>query len=138
MASTPQTRTPCGPMSAFDSSTLDMLREARTIRIETSRGADSPVHETPIWVVVDERDRVLVRSEFGDRGRWYRELKANPDGAIHVGSNRIPVRAEHAPDPDRVDACSRALSAKYRTSRGSLAMMVREEILDSTLELMSR
>jgi hypothetical protein len=125
-------------MSAFDSTTLDLLREARTIRIETSRGAHSPVHQTPVWVVVDEGGRVFVRSELGDRGRWYRELRANPDGAVLVGSTRIPVRAEHAPDPDRVDACSRALSAKYKSSRGSLAIMLQEEILDSTLELTSR
>lgn len=124
-------------MSGFDSATLHMLRETRTIRIETSWGPDSPVHETPIWVAVDEGDRVFVRSEFGERGRWYRELRANPDGAVHVGSTRIPVRAEHAPDRDRVDACSRALSAKYKTSRGSLAIMLQDEILESTLELMS-
>jgi hypothetical protein len=119
----------------FEAGQLEAMRAARTIRIETSRGPDRPVHETIIWVVVDEGDRVFVRSEFGERGRWYRELLANPAGAVHVGSMRIPVRAERAADPDRVAACSRGLSAKYRTSRGSLAMMLRDEILESTLEL---
>jgi hypothetical protein len=122
----------------FDAETLAILRDARTITIETSAGPGSAVHETPIWVVVDEGGRVFVRSEYGARGRWYREIRSNPDGAVHVGSTSILVRAEHASDPDRVDACSRALSAKYRTSRGSLAMMLRDEILDSTLELTSR
>jgi hypothetical protein len=124
-------------MSGFDTATLDLLRQARTILIETSRGPGRPTHETTIWVVVDEGGRVFVRSEYGDRGRWYRELRANPDGAVHVGSTRIPVRAEHAPDRDRVEACSRALSVKYRSSRGSLAIMLQDEILGSTLELVS-
>jgi hypothetical protein len=122
-------------MTGFDAATLEALRAARTIVIETSSGPGKPVHETIVWIVVDEADRAFVRSEYGERGRWYRELRANSDGAVHVGSTRIPVRAEHAADPERVAACTRALSAKYRTSRGSLAMMVRDEILDSTLEL---
>lgn len=122
-------------MSVFEAGQIEAMRAARTIRIETSRGPDRPVHETIIWVVVDEDDRVFVRSEYGERGRWYRELLANPAGAVHVGSMRIPVRAEHAADPDRVAACSRGLPAKYKTSRGSLAMMLRDEILESTLEL---
>jgi hypothetical protein len=122
-------------MSGFEAGQLEEMRAARTIRIETSRGPDSPVHETIIWVVVDEDDRVFVRSEYGERGRWFRELLANPAGAVHVGSTRIPVRAERAADPDRVAACSRGLSAKYRTSRGSLAMMLRDEVLEATLEL---
>jgi hypothetical protein len=122
-------------MSGFEADQLDELRAARTIRIETSRGPDRPVHETIIWVVVDEADRVFVRSEYGERGRWFRELLANPSGAVQVGSRRIPVRAEHAADPDRVAACSRGLSTKYKTSRGSLAMMLRDEIIGSTLEL---
>jgi hypothetical protein len=122
-------------VSGFDPDALEAMRTAQTIKIETSRGPGRPVHETIVWIVVDEAARAFVRSEFGERGRWFRELLANPSGAVHVGSTRIPVRAEHAADSDRVDACSRALSAKYRTSRGSLAMMLREEVLKSTLEL---
>lgn len=137
MAPTAEARAARGEMS-FDAETLAVLRDARTVRIETSAGPGAAVHETPIWVVVDEDGRVLVRSEYGERGRWYRELRANPDGAVHAGSTRIPVHAEHAPDRDRVDACSRALAAKYRTSRGSLAIMLQDAILESTLELSSR
>ena len=122
-------------MSGFDPDALEAMRTVRTIEIETSRGPGRPVHQTTVWIVVDEAERAFVRSEFGERGRWFRELLANPSGAVHVGSTRIPIHAEHAADPDRIAACSRALSAKYRTSRGSLAVMLRDEVLESTLQL---
>ena len=122
-------------MTAFPPVVLDALRAARTVVIETSAGADAPVHRTIIWIVVDDEDRVLVRSVRGGRGRWSRELLANPSGAIDLGGVRIPIVAEAAGDAARVASCSAALSAKYRTSRGSLASMIRDEVLETTLEL---
>ena len=122
-------------MTAFDPDVLDALRAARTVRVETSRGDGAPVHDTIIWIVVDDADRVLVRSVRGARGRWYRELRANPSGTVGVGGQRIAVTAERADDPDRVDACSRALRAKYPRAGASLASMLRDETLETTLEL---
>lgn len=124
-------------MSAFDADELAAMRTVRTVVIETSARPGAPVHRTPIWVAVDEADRVLVRSVRGAAGRWYRELVANPDGALDVGGRRILFRAERATDGDRIDACSRAIAAKYASSRGSVASMLQDEILDTTLELRS-
>jgi len=123
-------------MTGFAPSTLDALRAARTVVIESSAAVDRPTHMTPIWIVVDDDNRVLVRSVRGRRGRWYRELLANPSGAVHIAGTRIPVVAEPASDAARVAAYTAAVAAKYRTSRGSLASMVRDEILDATLELL--
>jgi hypothetical protein len=78
---------------------------------------------------------VLVRSWRGERGRWYCELRANPNGTMRVGSRRIPIRAELAADPERIEACSRGLREKYATARGSLAEMLVDEVLPTTLEL---
>jgi hypothetical protein len=122
-------------MTEFGPTALDAIRAARTVVIETAAAPGHQAHETVIWIVVDDEDRVLVRSVRGGRGRWYRELRANPAGAIHVAGTRLAVMAEPAADAGRVAACSTALAAKYRTSRGSLASMVRDEILDATLEL---
>ena len=123
-------------MTGFDASTLDALRAARTVRIETSRGVGQPRHETVIWLVVDESGSALVRWVRGRRGRWYRELVANPQGAVTVSGSRIGVHAEPATDPDRIEACSDALRAKYPRAGQSLASMLRDEVLDTTLELM--
>jgi hypothetical protein len=122
-------------MTAFDPELRLALRGARTVRVETSAGAGRPVHEALIWVVVDDAGRVLVRSWRGERGRWYRELRANPSGTLLVGSRRVPVRAEHAADPERVEACSRGLRQKYASARGSLAEMLVDAVLPTTLEL---
>jgi len=111
------------------------LRSARTVRIETSASAGRPVHEAIIWVVVDDAGRVLVRSWRGERGRWYRELRANPTGTLRVGTRRVPIQAELAVDPERVESCSRGLRQKYASARGSLAEMLVDDVLATTLEL---
>jgi hypothetical protein len=124
-------------MSAtFDGPLLESLRDTGTVRIETRRAHDGPVRMTPIWVVVDDSDRVLVRSVRGGRGRWYQDLLANPIGALVVGAARIGVRADLARDPERVEACTRALRAKYAGAGASLASMVMPDVLDCTLELL--
>ena len=122
-------------MSRFEPTVLAVLRSARTVRVETSAGPRAPVHSAIIWVVVDDVGRVLVRSWRGERGRWYRELIANPNGTLVSGSRRIPFRAEPASDSARIDACSRGLREKYASSRGSLAEMLLDEVLLTTLEL---
>jgi hypothetical protein len=120
---------------SFDAETLKLLDETREVRIETRRDANSPEHRTIIWVVVVE-DEVFVRSVRGSKGRWYRELSSNPEGALHVENNRIPVRAAPATDGPTVSAVSDAIRSKYeKTSPSSTASMVRPEILSTTLKL---
>lgn len=121
-------------MSAFAADVAAGLRKASTVTIETSRDAEAPVHRTIIWIVADESGHALVRSVRGRRGRWYRELVAHPLGAVIVGGRRIPVRAVPA-DAAGIEACSRLLREKHATARASLASMLREEVLDTTLEL---
>ena len=119
----------------FTAAQLEAFRGANTVRIETHRPMGRPIRETIIWLVVDATDRVLVRSVRGHRGRWYRELLGDPAGAVIVGSSRIQIRAEHANDADRVEACSAALTLKYARSGASLAAMLAADVLDDTLEL---
>jgi hypothetical protein len=119
----------------FQPDVLDLLRSEAEVRIVTRRGAGSPEHSTIIWIVVDEADRVLVRSVRGPRGRWYRECLANPSCAVVVADRQVATTAEVASDPDRVEACSRALRAKYARWGASLAAMLVDETLETTLEL---
>ena len=121
-------------MSAFAADDAALMRDASTVRIETSAGAGTPTHRAIIWIVVDDGGRAYVRSWLGERGRWYRELVSNPEGAVLVDKRRIAVRAVPA-DEAGIEACSRLLSVKHRTSKASLASMLREEVLDTTLEL---
>lgn len=121
----------------FTAEALDRLRESEEVEIETWRAPEAPVHRTIIWVVVDDQDRVLIRSVRGDRGRWYREALANPECLLWVEGAALAVRAEPAADPDRVEAASAALAAKYAAD-SSLRSMLRPDVLGTTLELLPR
>ncbi len=134
MAPPAEAGTARGRVSAFAADVAARFRKANTVTIETSSGAGKPVHRTIIWIVADASGRAFVRSVRGHRGRWYRELVANPSGAVFVGGHRIPVRAAPA-DETGIDACSGLLREKHATAKASLASMLRDEVLDTTLEL---
>ena len=120
---------------SFDTETLQLLDRSREVRIETRRNADSPVHRTIVWVVVVEGG-VYVRSVRGQKGRWYREISSNPEGALHAGERRIPVRAAPATDEATVDAVSEAYRRKYEESwPGPTAAMLRPDVLPTTVKL---
>jgi hypothetical protein len=79
---------------------------------------------------------VFVRSVRGEKGRWYREVSANPSAALHVGERRIPVRAVPVTDEPTVGAVSDAYRSKYgRRAPGPTQAMVRPETLRTTLRL---
>jgi hypothetical protein len=109
------------------------IEAVREVDIETSRGPDAPVHRTIIWAVVADGD-VYVRSLRGERGRWFRELMANPDAVLHVEGEAIPVRAVRADDPESVERATDGFRRKYGKSR-SLDSMIRDEIAPTTVRL---
>jgi hypothetical protein len=117
----------------FDTDALARLRESREVRIET-RGPREAVHRIIIWVVVDSSNRVLIRSHRGAGARWYREAVAAGNATLLFADVTLPVRVEDATDRDRVAACSAELERKY-AGDPSMPSMLREEILDTTLEL---
>ena len=116
----------------FDQETLNLLSRAKLIRMETSRPG-GPVHRTIIWVIVDGTE-VYVRSYRGRAGRWYREVRANPQAAVLVKKLRIPVRAVQARSARAVARVSRGYFKKYGRTPPAIAM-VRREILSTTLRL---
>jgi hypothetical protein len=117
----------------FDASDLALLREEDEIEIETAAGEEGPRHRAIIWVVVDDGDRVLIRSYRGPGARWFREITARPEGLIHVRERVLPVRAVAADDADRVAACSEGLRRKY-AGDPAMPRMLRDH-LETTLEL---
>ena len=120
---------------SFDAETLRLLDETKEVRIETRRHEDAPVHRTIIWVVTVDGE-AFVRSVRGEKGRWYREVSANPGAALQVWDRRIPVRAVPAVDETTVGAVSQAYRDKYgRASPGSTRAMLQPETLPTTLKL---
>ncbi len=118
----------------FDADMRNRLAQAEEIRIETRQpGPQSPVHRTTIWVTV-VGDDVFVRSVRGNAGRWYQEIKANPNAAVHVNGQRVPVRAILVTDAAAIARVSDAYRRKYRDS-AYMPPMVRDEVLPTTLRL---
>lgn len=117
----------------FSDQVLERWRDEREVLVETS-GPGSPAHRTIIWIVVDDAGRALVRSYRGATARWYREAIGARQGAIVIGEDRVPVRFEPAAD-EGVAACSRELARKYAGDPATAAML-RDEVLDTTLELL--
>jgi len=111
-----------------------LLADSEEVEIET-RSADGTVHRTIIWVVVTGDD-ALIRSVNGTGARWYREAVANPDLALHVSGRRIPIRLESATDPDSIERCSSALTAKYRADSALPTMLV-DHTLSTTLRVVA-
>jgi hypothetical protein len=124
------------PDPRFPPDVLDLLRAEREVRIETRAGPEAPVHKTIIWVVVDG-DRAFIRTYRGARSRWYREALAEPDCTLWVGSTGLPVRVVVNVEPEVVAAVSRGFETKYSRS-SSTPWMLRDEVLDTTLELLPR
>src|ERR671916_2557183 len=71
---------------------LDALDGTEEVRVETTRDASSPKHETVIWVVVVDGN-AFVRSVRGEKGRWFREASVNPYVTLRVNDRRVPPPA---------------------------------------------
>ncbi|MBA2265407.1 MAG: DUF2255 family protein [Chloroflexi bacterium] len=119
---------------SFDAATLERFRAAEEVEIETV-STSGAARRAVIWIVANDRD-AYVRSVRGDRGRWYRDLRERPSGAILVDGERIAVRVAPAGDGASVELVSELLRAKYgRRSRASTASMLLPETLPTTLRL---
>lgn len=120
---------------SFEPETLSTWNTTPEIDIETSRAENAPVHRTTIWIVIDG-DAAYVRSVRGPAGRWYREMRANPHGAVHADATRVAVAAEPVEDAATIERVSDLLRQKYeRRWPGPTASMLREETLPTTLRL---
>jgi hypothetical protein len=123
---------------SFDQATLTAFDQTAEVDIETSRADGAPVHRTTIWIVAIG-DVAYVRSVRGPAGRWYRELLANPRGAVHAGETAVPVQAYPANDAATVARVSDALNQKYQARwPGPTASMLRDDVLPTTLRLEPR
>ena len=104
-----------GPgIDAYGPEVADRLRDELEVDIESWRGENVGPRRTTIWLVV-VNELPYVRSIFGDRGRWFADLRLEPHGAVHVAGLRVPVRAElvDPTDDEVLEAVSAEFSRKY-------------------------
>ncbi len=131
--STPRRR----PSAAgFPAETIKTVCKADEIRIVTQGTASGPARKTTIWVVCLGR-RIYVRSFRGRRGRWYRDIVANPLATVHTGRRRIPVQVIRETAATTIPRVSAAYRRKYgRRWPDETAPMVRPEAQRTTLRLL--
>jgi hypothetical protein len=116
----------------FPDLVIQRLDVAKEVDMET-RSPEGKVHKVTIWIVV--ADGVpYVRSVRGKKGRWYRELTANGQGVLHVGTRQVGVRPVAVRETALIDDVSAALWKKYAKT-SSLFSMLRLATLDTTLRL---
>jgi hypothetical protein len=90
-----------------------------------------------IWAVVVQ-GRVFVRSWSLKPRSWYRTFLEEPQGAIRVGDQEIPVRAVHTRSEMLKDRIDKAYLEKYN-SPGSIQYardLGRKKSRDATIELL--
>jgi hypothetical protein len=118
--------------ASFPPDVIGAIESAREVEVTTTRPSGGP-RRTIVWIVVVD-GWPFVRSVLGTRGRWYQEILAEPAGVLHVGELDLSVRAVHVTDEDAIEACSRALAAKYAGDPDLPPMLV-PEVLGTTLRL---
>jgi len=120
-------------MAHFDTKTLDALRTAQEITVRTH---PHPEQAVPVWVVVAD-DAVFVRSAYGRKGRWYRDLATNGIAAISMAGRELHAQAIPENGADANAAVSREYLRKYGTGPYAQAM-VQPDVLAHTLRLEPR
>ena len=120
-------------MANFAAETLRELRDLQEIAIRTEK---HPKTAVVIWVVVAD-DEVFVRSVYGARGRWYRDLAACGPATLEFAGRRLAVEAIPVTDPAALAGASREYLRKYHPSPYAHSM-VKSEILSTTLRLEPR
>jgi hypothetical protein len=116
----------------FSPEDLELLAQEEEVDIETWSTAGRS-RRTTIWIVV-VGGIPYVRSVRGTRGRWYRDLRAEPHGAIHAAGRRIAFTAVPADDEASIAACSAGFQEKYARDP-AVTSMVRPNTLGTTLRL---
>ena len=116
--------------TAFDASTLEMLRTADEIRIRTRKHKGQGV---TIWIVT-VGEQAFIRSFRGAQARWYVDAVADRQATLEVGDRQVAVRLMPVTDPATVGAVSQAYLNKYASSPYAKAM-VAPELLPTTLRV---
>lgn len=99
------------------------------------RRADGHWSARPIWVVTIEGE-AYVRSAFGERSTWYRQIRKNPVTEVEVGDITLPVRLDPVDDEDLIARVSAAYRAKYGPSwPGPVETMTGPDAATTTMRL---
>jgi hypothetical protein len=118
----------------FNASVVQSLAKEPEIEIET-QSSKSP-GRVVIWIVEDG-GQLYIRSVHGERGRWYRNIKLQPEATIHGAGEHLPVKAVAVTDDQEIERVSQAYRMKYAFDPPDVANITKPETLPTTLRLLS-
>lgn len=93
-------------MADFPGDVVAWLRNSKEVTIRTAQHPDTGVI---IWIVVAADGAVYVRSVKGDRGRWYRDLRADGNGTLLATDSRCRCGRSRRPMQQRWKRPARSL-----------------------------
>jgi hypothetical protein len=117
-------------MAVFDPDTLRDLQDRHEIAIRTQQHPETAV---VIWAVVSD-GALFVRSARGAKGRWYRDVTADPRAVLEFADRRLAVQAVPVVDASSIEAVSRDYQRKYRNSP-YVQSVLGADVLPTTLRL---
>lgn len=117
----------------FEPALIELIDTTNEVDIETNRASGKAARAT-VWIVTDG-SAVYVRSVKGTDGRWFQDLVARPNGAVHIKGQRVPVGAVAANDAASIELVSDLFRAKYARYRASTEAMLQPHTLETTLRL---
>ena len=99
-------------MPAWDQETLDTAATTQEIEFTTWGRQSGEPRRVIIWISSDGA-RLYIRSSGGFGRDWTKNLRARPEGIMHLAGRDLPVRARHVTDPAEARACSHLVVQKY-------------------------
>jgi deazaflavin-dependent oxidoreductase (nitroreductase family) len=112
-------------MSAIDFASLDRHWNCRL----TTRGRKSGLERTvTIWFALGDGKVFLTGGS--KESHWVRNLRANPDAVVQIGTTRLRGRARVVDDPAEADAVRQRFARRYVMAR--IARLLGSGYRDST------
>lgn len=103
-------------MDRFPDDVLKAVATEREVRLTTYGRKTGKPSTVTIWIVVDDRHRVFIRSGKGLARHWPQNLLKRPYGELKLGKAVVRFKSRHVIDPAEARNSSSLYGPKYGTS----------------------
>lgn len=116
---------------------LGFLLGHRFLMLEHTGRRSGVVRRTVLEVVTETDEAVYVAAGWGSKADWLRNVRADPDVVVHIGTRRFATRA-HTVDPSRARSVLAEYGERHPKSLGKLAGFMLDDPGSTTLEQVDR
>ena len=105
---------------------LGFLLGSRFMMLEHTGRRSGKTRRTILEVVVDDPDSIYVVAGWGTAAQWLKNVSADPDVSVHVGSRSYRTRAEMV-GGEKAHDVMRRYASKHPKALNRLAAMMLDE-----------